>query len=64
MDGIRFDGMKMKAFDKETIIEFKEKIASTCFNCKKIGFDAVTLHVGHDSLGSQFLSPVWNQRID
>lgn len=64
MDGIRFDGMKMKAFDKETIIEFKEKIASACFNCKKIGFDAITLHVGHDSLGSQFLSPVWNQRTD
>lgn len=64
MDGIRFDGFKMKAFNKKTMQEFAQKMASISINCKKIGFDAVTLHVGHDSLGSQFLSPVWNQRDD
>lgn len=64
MDGIRFDGLKMKAFTKETMKEFYDLMASTCKECKRFGFDAVTLHVGHDSLGSQFLSPVWNQRTD
>lgn len=64
MDGIRFDGAKMKAFTKETIESFYNEMVSICLNCKRIGFDAVTIHMGHDSLGSQFLSPVWNQRTD
>ena len=29
-----------------------------------MGYDALTLHFGHDSLCGQFLSPVWNQRTD
>lgn len=64
MDGIRFDGLKMKAFTYEKMRELAEETAQFCVKCKKIGFDAVTLHFGHDSLGSQFLSPVWNQRED
>lgn len=64
MDGTRFDGAKMKAFDHETIRKFYDEMVSICLNCKRIGFDAVTIHMGHDSLGSQFLSPVWNQRDD
>lgn len=64
MSGIRFDGAKMKAFDKKTMNEFITNITKTCLNCRKIGFDAITLHFGHDSLGSQFLSPIWNQRSD
>ncbi len=64
MDGIRFDGIPMKAFDKQSMVSFIEKIADTCLACKRFGFDAITLHMGHDSLGSQFLSPIWNQRKD
>lgn len=64
MDGTRFDGAKMKAFTKEKMKEVIDEMAAFCRNCRKIGFDAITLHFGHDSLGSQFLSPVWNQRID
>lgn len=64
MDGVRFDGFKMKAFDKDSMKAFIKEICDTCLNCKKFGFDAITLHMGHDSLGSQFLSPIWNQRED
>lgn len=64
MDGIRFDGLKMKSLTHEKMLEIADIMAQTCLKCKKIGFDAVTLHFGHDSLGSQFLSPVWNQRED
>ncbi len=64
MDGVRFDGVPMKAFDKESMTSFIKEITDICLACKKFGFDAITLHMGHDSLGSQFLSPVWNQRTD
>jgi len=64
MDGIRFDGAKMKAMDKEKMAEVTEDLARQCVQAKQAGFDAVTLHFGHDSLCSQFLSPVWNQRTD
>ncbi len=64
MDGERFDNVKMKAMTPEKMKEIADDLAQTCVNAKKAGFDAVTLHFGHDSLCSQFLSPVWNQRED
>lgn len=64
MNGTRFDGAKMRAFTKEDMNNYLKKISEQALNCKKIGIDALTIHVGHDSLGSQFLSPVWNQRTD
>lgn len=64
MDGIRFDGCPVKAMTAEDMDAIARRVAKTCRNAKKIGFDAVTLHFGHDSLCSQFLSPVWNRRED
>ena len=64
MDGMRFDGVKMKAFTHEKMASQIHEMSTFCVKCKNIGFDAVTLHFGHDSLGSQFLSPVWNKRHD
>ena len=64
MDGIRFDGAKMRAFTREDMDRYIENICEIAGNCKKIGIDALTIHTGHDSLGSQFLSPIWNQRKD
>lgn len=64
MDGIRFDGQKMKGMSKEKMKSMIDEFAEFCVNCKRIGFDAVTIHAGHDSLLSQFMSPIWNQRKD
>ena len=64
MNGIRFDGAKMRAFMKEDMEKYLVKISEEALNCKKIGIDVLTIHLGHDSLGSQFLSPIWNQRTD
>ncbi|MGN1344681.1 MAG: FAD-dependent oxidoreductase, partial [Traorella sp.] len=64
MDGVRFDKLKMKAYTKEKMQETIDGLVQTCLHAKKAGFDCITLHFGHDSLGSQFLSPVWNKRED
>lgn len=62
--GIRFDGVPMKEMTEEVMHSIAKRAANSCLECKKFGMDAVTLHFGHDSLCSQFLSPVWNQRED
>lgn len=63
-EGTRFDGFRMKALDSKSMDMIKQKIVKECLISKQFGFDAVTLHFGHDSLCSQFLSPVWNRRTD
>lgn len=62
--GTRFDGFKMKEIGKKEMKEILKSLADSCKKAKDFGFDAVTLHFGHDSLCSQFLSPVWNKRKD
>lgn len=62
--GIRFDGMKMKAFDREQMDQLIADQVRRVRGCLRLGYDALTLHFGHDSLCGQFLSPVWNQRTD
>lgn len=63
-EGIRFDGKKMRELNYEQILKFEQDVADQCYQCKKIGFDMITLHIGHDGLGSQFLSKEWNRRED
>ena len=62
--GTRFDGRPMKAMDRAVMEEYITSFAAGCAQIKSFGYDAVTLHFGHDSLCSQFLSPVWNRRTD
>ena len=62
--GVRFDGYVMKQMDEKVMEEYAQTMAKGCLQIKSFGYDAVTLHFGHDSLCSQFLSPVWNKRTD
>jgi 2,4-dienoyl-CoA reductase-like NADH-dependent reductase (Old Yellow Enzyme family)/thioredoxin reductase len=64
IDGVRFDGWKMKKMneaDMNAIIEF---CGIGACQARDFGFDLVTFHFAHDSLCSQFLSPYFNTRTD
>ena len=63
-DGTRFDGYPMVGMTKEDMDRYSKAFAHGCAQIRSFGYDAVTLHFGHDSLCSQFLSPVWNRRED
>ena len=62
--GTRFDGYPMVEMNEDVMKEYASSMAKGCIQIRNFGYDAVTLHFGHDSLCSQFLSPVWNQRKD
>lgn len=63
-DGIRYDGKKTKAMNQKAMDDFTNTLIKDAINAKKIGFDAILIHCGHDSLLSQFMSPIWNTRTD
>ena len=63
-DGIHLTKVPMKKMSKEDMEEVIDDMVKQAISAKKIGFDCILLHFGHDSLHSQFLSPVWNKRTD
>ncbi len=64
MDGIRFDGMKMKAMRSEDMQAVIQSCANTARIARDFGIELITFHLAHDSLNSQFLSPHFNTRTD
>ena len=55
---------KYHAATEEEILEVIDAFADAAYRAKIAGFDAVEIHGAHDSLLSQFLSPVTNERSD
>ena len=64
MDGVRFDGMKMKAMREEDMDGVIKSFAKTACQARDFGIELITFHFAHDSLNSQFLSPYFNTRDD
>ncbi len=61
---VREDGVEVRAMDEESMRETLDWYAQTASAARKIGFDAIFLHFGHGWLPAQFLSPLYNHRID
>jgi 2,4-dienoyl-CoA reductase-like NADH-dependent reductase (Old Yellow Enzyme family)/thioredoxin reductase len=64
IDGIRFDGRKMKQITEADMDDIIESLVQETVTARDFGFDMVFLHFGHDSLLSQFLAPGFNKRTD
>jgi 2,4-dienoyl-CoA reductase-like NADH-dependent reductase (Old Yellow Enzyme family)/thioredoxin reductase len=64
IDGIRFDGLKMRKMTRKDMDDLIENLAETTIKVRDFGFDMVYFHFGHDSLCSQFMGPGFNKRTD
>jgi 2,4-dienoyl-CoA reductase-like NADH-dependent reductase (Old Yellow Enzyme family) len=60
LSGIMFS----REMTRDEMLVVSEEFASAALRLKKIGFDAVEVHMGHGYLLSQFLSPATNKRKD
>lgn len=63
-DGVRPDGIPVKALTKEQIDDIVRSYGETAALCKRAGFEMVMVHCGHGWLINQFLSPYFNHRTD
>ena len=63
-DGVRPDGMKVKALTKDQIKDIVAAYGEKAALAKRAGFDMVMVHCGHSWLINQFLSPFFNHRQD
>ena len=63
-DGVRPDGMPVKALTREQIADIVAAYGTAAELAKRAGFEMVMLHVGHGWLLNQFLSPHFNKRDD
>lgn len=63
-DGERSDGIKVKALTKEMIREIVEAYGHVAGLCKRAGYEMIMIHGGHGWLINQFLSPMFNHRVD
>ncbi|MCY1150889.1 MAG: NAD(P)/FAD-dependent oxidoreductase [Sphaerochaetaceae bacterium] len=63
-DGIRNDGVKVKAMSKEMIDDIVNSYGQCAILAKRAGFNMVMIHGGHGWLINQFLSPYFNKRTD
>ncbi|MBO4358780.1 MAG: FAD-dependent oxidoreductase, partial [Erysipelotrichaceae bacterium] len=63
-DGTHFTGGQMKEMTREQMDKTIGDMCDQALKIKSFGFDLLMLHMGHDSLCSIFLSPVWNKRTD
>ena len=63
-DGVRPDGMKVKALTKDQIKDIVAAYGEKAALAKRAGFDVVMVHCGHGWLINQFLSPFFNHRQD
>ncbi|MDL2307751.1 FAD-dependent oxidoreductase, partial [Desulfovibrio sp. OttesenSCG-928-C06] len=64
MDGVRPDGVKIKALSKEQLAEIVAAYGNVAALAKRAGFKMLMVHGGHGWLINQFLSPYFNKRTD
>ena len=57
-------GINSQEITKNEIKEIIELFANAALRVKKAGFDGVIIHVAHDNLLSEFISPIFNHRQD
>ena len=60
----RFVGAPVRPLTKEEIKTMIDCFGYSCLNCKRAGFDAVTIHAIGGYLISEFLTPWFNNRTD
>ena len=63
-DGVRPDGLPVKALKKDQIADIVAAYANAAALAKRAGFEMVMVHAGHGWLINQFLSPYFNKRED
>ena len=63
-DGVRPDGIPVKALTKEQIADIVKAYGEAAGLAKRAGFQMVMVHGGHGWLVNQFLSPYFNHRTD
>ena len=63
-DGIDPFGFNGVAMTKQQMQAHYDELCSGVLAAKEFGFDIAMVHMGHDSLHSIFMSPVWNRRED
>ncbi|MBO4365314.1 MAG: FAD-dependent oxidoreductase, partial [Eggerthellaceae bacterium] len=63
-DGVRPDGIPVKALTHEQIADIVAAYANAAGLAKRAGFQMVMVHAGHSWLINQFLSPYFNHRTD
>lgn len=63
-DGVRSDGIPVKALTKEQISSIVDAYAESAVLAKRAGFQMAMVHAGHGWLLNQFLSPYFNKRDD
>ncbi len=63
-DGVRPDGIPVKALTVEQIHSIVEAYGETAALAKRAGFEMIMVHGGHGWLINQFLSPYFNHRTD
>ena len=63
-DGVRPDGLPVKALTHEQIADIVAAYANAAGLAKRAGFQMVMVHAGHGWLINQFISPYFNHRDD
>jgi 2,4-dienoyl-CoA reductase-like NADH-dependent reductase (Old Yellow Enzyme family)/thioredoxin reductase len=63
-DGVRPDGMPVKALTEELIADIVKSYGKAAELAKRAGFEMIMVHGGHGWLINQFLSPYFNNRTD
>ncbi len=63
-DGVRPDGMPVKALTKEEIADIVKAYGEAAGLAKRAGFEMIMVHCGHGWLINQFFSPYFNHRTD
>ena len=63
-DGVRPDGMEVRALTKEQIKDIVNAYADAAELAMRAGFQMCMVHAGHGWLLNQFLSPYFNKRTD
>ena len=63
-DGLRADGVEVKALTKDMIAEIVAAYGHVAGLCRRAGYEMIMVHGGHGWLINQFLSPLFNRRTD
>lgn len=63
-DGVRADGVAVRALTHEMIDEIVASYGHVAGLAKRAGFEMLMIHGGHGWLINQFLSPLFNHRTD
>lgn len=61
---LNIDGLQCEGFSIDEIHELPDMYAKTALHAKSVGFNGVQIHAGHGFLLSQFISPLFNHRVD